>query len=64
MELTLAKLSQFLMSESTAIIFLDHIDDIKDDMCCSSKKIQLLTKGVKSNKHFLVKSFRLSVPQS
>ena len=35
---------QFSMSESTWIIFLDHIDHIRDDICDASKKIQSGTK--------------------
>ena len=39
MILKMAKLSQFSPSESSWIIFLHHIDDIRNDICHSTKKI-------------------------
>ena len=40
MNLKKAELIQFSMSESIQIMFLDHIDVIRDDICISDKNIQ------------------------
>jgi hypothetical protein len=41
------------MSESGRNIFLHHVDDTKDDICDSSKKIQPGRKDIMPSSHFL-----------